>query len=274
MNFFSVLIYFFSALSALCFAVSAQAGVPLWTFTPLIATTISVPENGFVTVKYRVTNQSRKTHELRLQALPAVTQLTTGTVGVCGESFILAPQASCTLSLRVDGSQLTQPISRGPIVCTGGSALQCYQPAVADVLHLTQVAALPSRATIAVKFGTILPSQVAVGSSVHAIYQITNNSLITAQNATIVSLPPHTSIDPSGCGTTDSFTLAPAQTCILKTIISAVGLTPGSIIDGSTSPNVLTACWNDGGIVDICAGTNDLLHLTVIPAPSASRIKH
>ena len=38
----------------------------------------------------------------------------------------------------------------------------------------------------------------------------------------------------------------------------------GQIIDGSKTPNVLMACWNDGVS---CAGTNDLLRLTVIPAP-------
>lgn len=118
--------------------------------------------------------------------------------------------------------------------------------------------------TITVKPGTFLPEQVAVGSSVHAIYQITNNNPITANNATIVSLPPYSTMEATGCGARRSFTLAPGQSCTLTINISAVGLTAGKIIESRTPPNVLMACWNDGVS---CAGTNDLLHL-VIPAPS------
>lgn len=261
-----ILIYLFHAIGTLCFALSAQAGTPLWTFTPLTATTVSLPANGHVTVQYRVTNQSNKTRELRLRPLPAVTQVTTGP-GVCGESFILAPQASCTLSLRVDGAQLTQPISDGPVVCTGSSALQCYRPALGNELRVTQVAASP-RISIVVQPGTMLPDQVVTDSSVHAIYQITNNSLVTANHATIGSLPPHATIDPSGCGTTGSFTLAPGQSCTLKLMVSAVGLAAGSTLDGSTAPNALTACWSDDDFIVNCADTNDVLHLTVLSAPS------
>jgi hypothetical protein len=119
--------------------------------------------------------------------------------------------------------------------------------------------------TITVQPGTFLPDQVATGSSVHAIYKITNNNPITANNATIVSLPPYSSIEASGCGATNSFTLAPGQSCTLTLNISAVGLTPGKIINGRTPPNVLMACWNDGVS---CAGTNNLINLAVIPAPS------
>jgi hypothetical protein len=121
--------------------------------------------------------------------------------------------------------------------------------------------------TITVQAGTILPEQVALGSTVHAIYTVTNNNPITANNSTFVSLPPHSSIYPTGCGTTRSFTLSPGQSCTLTLIISPSGLSPGQIIDGSKSPNVLMACWDDGVS---CAGTNDFIHLAVIPAPSIS----
>jgi hypothetical protein len=119
--------------------------------------------------------------------------------------------------------------------------------------------------TITVQPGTFLPNQVASGFTVHAMYKITNNNPITAKNATIVSLPPYSSINQSGCGATNSFTLAPGKSCTLTLTISAIGLKPGKIIDGRIPPNVLMACWNDGVS---CAGTSDLLHLAVIPAPS------
>jgi hypothetical protein len=121
--------------------------------------------------------------------------------------------------------------------------------------------------TITVQPGTFLPEQVALGSTVHAIYQVTNNNRITATNASFVSLPPHSSIYPSGCGASQHFTLAPGQSCTLTLTISPTGLAPGQIIDGSKTPNVLMACWNDGVS---CAGTNNLLRVTVIPAPSLS----
>lgn len=119
---------------------------------------------------------------------------------------------------------------------------------------------------ITVEPNTILPSEVAIGFTVHAKYQIKNPNFITAVNASIVSLPKHTTIDPSGCGPT--FTLAPNASCTLTLQISADGLRVGDIISGAINPNVLMACWNDGVS---CAGvTNqaDLLHVEVIPPPS------
>jgi hypothetical protein len=121
--------------------------------------------------------------------------------------------------------------------------------------------------TITTQPGTFLPDQVALGSTVHAIYQVTNNNRITASNASFVSLPPKSSIYPTGCGAGRTFTLSPGQSCTLTLILSPTGLTPGQIIDGSKAPNVLMACWNDG---ISCAGTNNLLHVAVIPAPSLS----
>ncbi|NNM60125.1 MAG: hypothetical protein HKM04_09975 [Legionellales bacterium] len=37
---------------------TAQAGTPVWTFTPLTATTITVAANGSAIVQYQITNQS------------------------------------------------------------------------------------------------------------------------------------------------------------------------------------------------------------------------
>ena len=133
---------------ALCLFNTADAGSPVWTFTPLTATTLSVPSNDTATVQYTVTNQSSRVHTLSMQPIQGITQLTTG-LGVCGNPFVLTGKASCTLSLQVNGRQLTQPISDGPIVCEQGSTLQCYRPASANILHVTQAAAITD-ATITV----------------------------------------------------------------------------------------------------------------------------
>ena len=69
--------------------------------------------------------------------ITGITQITTGT-GVCGNPFTLSSKgASCTLSLQVNGSQLTSPISDGPMVCQQGSTLQCYRPSSPDILNIT-----------------------------------------------------------------------------------------------------------------------------------------
>lgn len=98
----------------------SYAGSPVWTFTPLTATTLSVASNDTATVQYTVTNQSSRTHTLSMQSIAGITQLTTG-LGICGNPFVLTARASCTLSLQVNGSQLTSPINDGPIVCEQGS---------------------------------------------------------------------------------------------------------------------------------------------------------
>lgn len=67
---------------------SAFAGSPLWTFEPLIATTITVPENGYAVIQYQVTNQSYRPHTLTIKPMQSITQLTTG-LGICGNPFVL-----------------------------------------------------------------------------------------------------------------------------------------------------------------------------------------
>lgn len=113
---------------------------------------------------------------------------------------------------------------------------------------------------------TILPTQVALGFPVHAMYQITNPNSISAVNAFIQSLPPHTSIEPTGCGS--QFSLAPSASCTLTLTVSPEGLQVGDIISGAISPNVLTACWNNA---KNCSGVTeqaDLLQVLVISSPS------
>lgn len=122
--------------------ISSYAGTPVWTFTPLTPTTASVPANASATIKYIVTNQSNKTHTLNMKPISGVVQVTIGT-GVCGNSFTLQANQSCTLSLQAIGSEFNKPVNGGPIVCQQGSSLECYQPSAANVLHLTPGPAIP-----------------------------------------------------------------------------------------------------------------------------------
>lgn len=157
----------------------SYASAPLWTFTPLTATTIAVPANDTATVQYTVTNQSNKVHTLAMQSMQGVTQATTG-LGICGNPFILPAKASCTLSLQVSGSQLTSPINDGPLVCEQHSQLQCYRPAATNILHITQASPITD-ATITV---TGSPLTLTTSGSTGTL-TINNTSLIvTATNIT------------------------------------------------------------------------------------------
>nr|HAT8714224.1 hypothetical protein [Legionella jordanis] len=112
----------------------AHAGSPLWTFTALTATSLTVPVTGTASVKYTVTNQSSKAHTLAMRAIPGITQVTTA--GNCPNPFILAGHQSCILNLTITGSALPGNISGGPVVCQVGSISQCYQPSPASSLQI------------------------------------------------------------------------------------------------------------------------------------------
>jgi hypothetical protein len=138
MKAYSFIICLLSSLLALCFFGVVEAGTPLWSFFALTYTTISVPSNTTYSVQYIVTNQSKKTHTLSMQPIQATIQVPSGP-GICGNPFILRSGEYCTLSMVIDGSQLTKPISDGPIVCEQNSMLQCYRPVAAKILHATQI---------------------------------------------------------------------------------------------------------------------------------------
>ena len=113
-----------------------HAGTPLWTFTPLTATTITVAANDTATIKYQVTNQSIRTHILAMGPISGVTQVTTA--GDCPNPFVLSFQQSCILNLAINGSAINGNIFGGPIVCSLGNPNQCYQPSAANSLYITQ----------------------------------------------------------------------------------------------------------------------------------------
>ncbi len=130
---------FFITVMTVCFIAESYAAGPLWTFAtdPYYPPTVSITPVGSATVKYVITNQSSKTHTLVMQPITGLTQVTTA--GNCPNPFKLAYQQSCTLSLLVSGSTLTNDVRGGPLVCQQGSTLQCYQPALADILNITRI---------------------------------------------------------------------------------------------------------------------------------------
>lgn len=203
------------------------AGRPVWTFTPLTATSVSVSRNSTAVVQYQVTNQSSKSHRLVMTPIPGVTQTTTGT-GICGQSFILpSAGSSCILSLTVDGSQLTQPISDGPIVCEQGSTLQCYKPDPKNILRAnvdtfsTTLSASLSNLALSVADSSNHPAL----TGTPRVISITNTGSNPALNVSYFtsSLPSGTSILPSSCGT-----ILPSGQCDLT-------ITPGNTPSAAVS---------------------------------------
>ncbi|MFW2532737.1 MULTISPECIES: hypothetical protein [unclassified Legionella] len=112
----------------------AYAGKPLWTFIPLTDTTVILPLTGAGTVKYKVTNQSQKSHTLVMTTIPGIVQATTA--GNCSNPFVLGYQESCILTLTIDGGALSGNVKHGPIVCEQFSSSLCYQPSEHESLNI------------------------------------------------------------------------------------------------------------------------------------------
>lgn len=221
----------------------SYAGAPLWTSSPLTATTVSVPSNDTATVQYTITNQSSRVHTLSMQSITGITQLTTG-LGVCGNPFVLTGKASCTLSLQVNGNQLTSPINDGPIVCKQGSTLQCYRPAATNILHITQASAITD-ATITV---TASPLTLTTNDPAGTL-TINNTSLIVAatnirSDFTGTALEGNVSETGNTCAS-----VAPQSSCtITYTTGSTVVPQTDFPIQGSNTNAVTAAIQIDAGI--------------------------
>lgn len=200
---------------ALFFSGMAHAGAPMWTFTALTATTISVAANSTATVQYRVTNQSHKTKTLSVLPMQGVTHVDHAPSVMippsgCANPFTLTYQESCVLTLRVTGSALAEgTTTAGPLVCASGSSLQCYQPSLVDQLTITKTAA-PAGPTIVVD-----PTEMEIVrcSSPGSMTVTNTSSTLTVQDLMATVTPGGMLTDASGT-TTCTSTLAPGQSCV------------------------------------------------------------
>lgn len=160
--------------------VLVQAGAPLLTFIPLTATSLTVAANGTATVKYQVTNQSRRSHTLVMTAIPGITPVTTA--GNCAQSFVLGYEQSCILNLAINGHALGDNTEGGPIVCQQGSLNQCYQPNSANSLKIKKAAnstlALTATPSTNTKVGMAYSqTNVASGGTTPNVYSLSSGTL-------------------------------------------------------------------------------------------------
>lgn len=111
---------------------SAYAAKPLWTYTPLSETRITVSPDGKAQVKYRITNNSKKTYNLSMMG--------NGMQGVTSSPATCQLRAgeSCEVTLEVDGSKLSYGDHvTGPTFCADGNINLCFQPATKDLMVIT-----------------------------------------------------------------------------------------------------------------------------------------
>lgn len=105
---------------------------------PVGTSTVQNTGSGNTIIKYTITNQSKEGHCFAMTEIPGVKQDTSS--GNCSKEFRLAPNASCTLTLKVDRSQL-QPFKDQPRVCvvnheTHTTTAVCSKPSPDNVLHV------------------------------------------------------------------------------------------------------------------------------------------
>jgi hypothetical protein len=241
-------------------ATSSQAGTPPWTFTPLTATTISVSLNSTATVKYKVTNQSYRTHTLMMDDINGVTQITQGT-GICGSPFVLSGGDSCILSLQINGSQIKSGNTNGPVVCENGSSIQCYRPISTDTLNVsitensnTVLNTSINDLALSVRGLTEYGVNGTPTSGLPRIITITNTGNYTAENLSI-TMP----VWPSGTTstTTCGSALAASSSC-------TIAITPGySATSDGTNP-CSTGTAPVPGVVQVTAKNANTVSANVV----------
>lgn len=119
-------------------ATAAQAGAPVWTFTPLTPTTVALPPGTTGSVEYLVTNHSSRPKNLVIQSTSGITQ-----TSACNLAAKGAPGSTCTLTLEINGSNIPEGgIQSGPRLCLNSNPNQCYQPERANVLHIVKLPTL------------------------------------------------------------------------------------------------------------------------------------
>ncbi|MBI2785765.1 MAG: hypothetical protein HYX60_05440 [Legionella longbeachae] len=116
-----------------------QAQTPLWSFTPItgFSPQQTVRSTDTAIVKYTITNNSSKPHNLVIKPQKGISQM-----GPCVLGPSKSTNSSCMLVLNITGSELTSKgILGGPVLCQSNSngtpnPNQCYRPSQDDELHI------------------------------------------------------------------------------------------------------------------------------------------
>lgn len=229
----------------------AQAGIPMWSLSPLTATTVGLASNNTATVQYRVTNNSSKSFTLSLRPITGVSQTTAG-AGICGNPFTLAGNASCTLSLQIDGGALTNDIHGGPVICYKGIA--CYQPTSTNILNITRQAV--SQMTITNISPNSGPAAGGTGVTITGTGLTDTSSItfdgISATSVNVINSTTVTAVTPAhAAGAVDVEVITPTAW-----VTQSNGFTYVSTAVGLSSSGGTIGCL-DGGTLNLVASSSD-----------------
>ena len=231
-------------LGSMCLLSTVQAGIPVWSFSPIGSPVVSVSATGTATVQYTITNNSKKPHRLVLSSkTPAGISQSGGPCVLAGKSPA-NPNPICTLTLSINGSALpANSIEGGPSLCQTNpngtpNANQCYQPDSNDVLVITRTTAPgattlstsvspPSILALSVKDTSTNPAL--TGNVRQITIQNTGTNQATGLSVSATGLPAGTNI--TTVPTTCTGTLAPGATC-------TVTITPGSNATSSCTTGI------------------------------------
>ncbi len=131
-------IFFIFFLWTVLFAKLSYSAAPLWTITPLTATKVSIPLNHTAFVKYKIINQSDRSHTLMMNSIDGAVQTTLSYPDACANLFTLDPHQSCTLILEIVANRIPSGhLEASPQLCNRGNRLQCYTSTRDDGLNIT-----------------------------------------------------------------------------------------------------------------------------------------
>ena len=211
----------------------ASAEIPVWTFTPITATSVSVPENGTGEVQYTITNQSKKTHTLTMNIIKGVSQDMGGSH--CKNPFTLGYKQSCTLKLNITGSQLSGNVTGGPVVCEQASqGLQCYQPSTLNQLNIGLAAPI----TTAIINVTGSPLTLTTGGAAGTLTVNNTSSELRATNVTAIltgtALDGNVTVNDSNCASIPALgsctlTFTPLSTPVAATSFNIQGTNTNTV---------------------------------------------
>jgi hypothetical protein len=224
--------------TSILFLASTIQAAPVWVFTPLTPTTISVPANGSAYVAYTVTNNSQISHTLLMKPIPGITAS-----GNC--SSPINYHQSCTLNLQISGSALQGKVIGGPALCQDGDLLQCYQPNKANSLNISRTPA--QNATL-----QVLPTTVdlVAGSGIAEAVTLTNASQVDATGI-MVKIRSQYGVTLQSSGTTCGTTLMANTSCTYYFLPGPRAETATATISSNDvlTPAIVTI--NVGAIADV-----------------------
>jgi DNA-binding beta-propeller fold protein YncE len=208
-----------------------HAAQPKFSIVPLAGTVTSLllPSNFTETVSYQATNQTAITRTLAMTPIQGVSQTTIG-AGVCSNPFTLASQQSCTLTLVIDGNEVsTSGINGGPVICkikeSGNSSpdpFLCSQPSLQNTLAI---------------------SVTTPGQHVYVANQ-TNNSISFCQVNPATGRLTHCAITVTGLGAPEGVGFNPAGTFFY---IANLGNSSITVCQVNSATGALSGCTDSGG---------------------------